>query len=168
MSPWDATVWLSQVCDCSLPLGSSLTTKWSFSTTVLPSWHQTGLESLKFLPSCRERILLPSFCCLDPLTFSISIPGFVVLGGGTKIADPDANFRDPFAGTTSNGFNLANALVNALVNITFSYQGYENAFNVMGEVKNPIRTIKRSAPLSLCLVAVLYILCNVAYFAASE
>lgn len=79
------------------------------------------------------------------------------------MADPHANFRDPFSGTTTNGFNLANALVN----ITFSYQGYENAFNVMGEVKNPIRTIKRSAPLSLCLVAVLYILCNVAYFAAS-
>jgi amino acid transporter len=98
------------------------------------------------------------------LISSISITGFVVLGGGTRVADPKANFRDPFAGTTTNGFNLANALVN----ITFSYQGYENAFNVMGEVKNPIRTIKRSAPLSLCLVAVLYILCNVAYFAASK
>jgi len=98
------------------------------------------------------------------LTGSISITGFVVLGGGTRVADPKTNFRDPFAGTTTNGFNLANALVN----ITFSYQGYENAFNVMGEVKNPIRTIKRSAPLSLCLVAVLYILCNIAYFAASE
>lgn len=78
--------------------------------------------------------------------------------------NPTANFENPFAGTTSNGFNFANALVN----ITFSYQGYENAFNVMGEVKNPIRTIKRSAPLSLLIVAVLYILCNVAYFAASE
>ena len=88
----------------------------------------------------------------------------MVLGGGTRVVDPNANFRDSFAGTTSNGFNLANALVN----ITFSYEGYENAFDVMGEVKNPIRTIKRSAPLSLCLVAVLYILCNVAYFAASE
>lgn len=95
---------------------------------------------------------------------SISITGFVVLGGGTRVADPTANFRDPFAGSSSNGYNLANALVN----ITFAYQGYENAFNVMAEVKNPIRTIKRSAPLSLGVVAVLYILCNVAYFAASE
>ena len=32
--------------------------------------------------------------------------------------------------------------------------------------QDPIRTIKRSAPASLFLVAVLYMLCNVAYFAA--
>jgi amino acid transporter len=32
--------------------------------------------------------------------------------------------------------------------------------------QDPVRTIKRSAPASLFLVAVLYMLCNVAYFAA--
>lgn len=55
----------------------------------------------------------------------------MVLGGNTSIADPSANFRDVFAGTTSD----ANGLVNALVRITFSYQGYQNCFNVMNEVK---------------------------------
>jgi amino acid transporter len=61
----------------------------------------------------------------------ISITGLVVLGGNTSIADPSANFRDAFEGTTSD----ANGLINALVRITFSYQGYQNCFNMMNEVK---------------------------------
>ncbi|KAL1642071.1 hypothetical protein SLS58_005659 [Diplodia intermedia] len=92
----------------------------------------------------------------------ISITGLVCLGGHTSVADPNMNFRDAFAGTTSNG----NGLANALVKITFAYSGYQNAFNVMNEIKDPVRTIRRSAPLSLLIVAVLYMLCNVAYFAA--
>jgi amino acid transporter len=39
---------------------------------------------------------------------------------------------------------------------------------VVAEVKDPIKTIKKSAPASLLIVAVLYTLCNVAYFAAGE
>jgi len=62
---------------------------------------------------------------------SISITGLIVLGGNTSIADPGANFRDSFAGTTGD----ANGLVNALVRITFSYQGFQNCFNVMNEIK---------------------------------
>ncbi|KAK0642550.1 High-affinity methionine permease [Lasiodiplodia hormozganensis] len=92
----------------------------------------------------------------------ISITGLVVLGGNTSVADPNANFRDAFAGTSSNG----NAMANALVKVTFAYEGYANAFNMMNEVKDPIRTIKKSAPVALLIVAVMYTLCNVAYFAA--
>ena len=55
----------------------------------------------------------------------------MVLGGNTSIADPSANFRDAFAGTSSD----ANGLVNALVRITFSYHGFQNCFNVMNEIK---------------------------------
>lgn len=47
------------------------------------------------------------------------------------MADPNANFRDAFAGTSSNG----NAMANALVKVTFAYEGYANAFNMMNEVK---------------------------------
>ncbi|KAL1586007.1 hypothetical protein WHR41_04735 [Cladosporium halotolerans] len=101
------------------------------------------------------------FIKLGTLVF-ISITGLVVLGGNTSIADPSANFRDAFAGTSSD----ANGLVNALVRITFSYQGFQNCFNLMNEVKDPIKTMKKSAPISLLVVAILYMLCNVAYFAA--
>ncbi|TGO13437.1 hypothetical protein BTUL_0069g00030 [Botrytis tulipae] len=92
----------------------------------------------------------------------ISIAGLVVLGGHTNVANPTENFKNAFSGTTNSGYGLANALVK----INFAYSGYANAFNVIAEVKDPIRTIKRTGPASLLVVAILYILCNVAYFAA--
>ncbi|TVY88450.1 High-affinity methionine permease, partial [Lachnellula willkommii] len=92
----------------------------------------------------------------------ISITGLVVLGGHTRIKDPHANFRDSFSGTVGNGYGLANALVK----INFAYAGFTNAFNVVAEIKRPIPTLKKTAPASLLVVAILYILCNIAYFAA--
>jgi amino acid transporter len=93
----------------------------------------------------------------------ISITGFVVLGGNVEsIPDPTVNFRNSFEGTTNNGNDLANALVN----IVFSYTGYSNAFNLVNEVKNPIKTIRKSGLISVLVVAVLYMFCNIAYFAA--
>ncbi|TFK40147.1 high affinity methionine permease [Crucibulum laeve] len=92
----------------------------------------------------------------------ISITGLVVLGGHTRVEDPRGNFRDSFAGTTSNG----NGLATALVKVNFAYAGFENAFNVVNEVKNPVKTMKRYAPISLTIVFILYMFANVAYFSA--
>ena len=47
--------------------------------------------------------------------------------------DPTANFRDAFEGETS-GYGLTNALVK----IIFAYSGFQNAFNVVNEVKASI------------------------------
>ncbi|KAK9576096.1 hypothetical protein V6Z92_009378 [Aspergillus fumigatus] len=95
----------------------------------------------------------------------IGITGLVVLGGHTKIEDPKANFRDAFAGSSSASVYGA---TNALVKVAFSYAGFENAFNVVNEVKNPVKTLRWSAPLSLLLVATLYMLANIAYFSAAS
>ncbi|KAI0396748.1 high-affinity methionine permease [Xylariaceae sp. FL0594] len=93
----------------------------------------------------------------------ISITGFVVLGGNVShIPDPTANFRHAFEGTTDNG----NDLSVALVNIIFSYSGYGNAFALVNEVRNPIPTLKRNGAVSVAIVSTLYLLCNIAYFAA--
>ncbi|KAI3343001.1 high-affinity methionine permease [Ustulina deusta] len=93
----------------------------------------------------------------------ISITGFVVLGGHvSRIPDPGANFRNAFEGTTNNG----NDLSVALVNIIFAYSGYANAFSVVNEIKNPIPTLKRHGAISVSIVSLLYLLCNIAYFAA--
>ncbi|CAO2649954.1 Nn.00g012460.m01.CDS01 [Neocucurbitaria sp. VM-36] len=92
----------------------------------------------------------------------IVITGFVVLGGGTRVENPRRNFQNSFDGITNNG----NDIVNALVSINFAYLGYENAFNVVNEIKNPFQSLKRVAPISLIIVSILYILANVAYFAA--
>ncbi|KAH6974456.1 amino acid permease-domain-containing protein [Ilyonectria sp. MPI-CAGE-AT-0026] len=92
----------------------------------------------------------------------ISIAGLVVLGGHVdRIPDPKANFRNAFEGDTPNGNDLASAFVS----IVFSYAGYWNSFNVVNEIKNPIPTLKRNGAVSLGVVAILYILCNIAYFA---
>ncbi|TQN64135.1 High-affinity methionine permease [Colletotrichum shisoi] len=99
---------------------------------------------------------------LTTLVF-ISIAGLIVLGGNVShIPDPQANFRNAFEGTTSNG----NDLSGALVSIVFSYAGYYNAFNMTNEIKNPIPTLKKNGVISLGIVSVLYMLCNIAYFAA--
>ncbi|KAL1872439.1 hypothetical protein VTK73DRAFT_1517 [Phialemonium thermophilum] len=91
----------------------------------------------------------------------ISITGLVVLGGHTKVADPHVNFRHSFDGQAT-----PYGLTNALVKIIFSYAGYENAFNVVSEIKNPIKQIRRNGFIALLIVTILYVLANVAYFAA--
>jgi amino acid transporter len=93
----------------------------------------------------------------------IAITGLVVLGGHTHVKDPHANFRDAFKGSGSGGGYGATT---AMYSIIFSYAGFENAFNVVNEIKSPVKTIKRSATSALILVAILYILANVAYFSA--
>ncbi|QQK47474.1 High affinity methionine permease [Penicillium digitatum] len=76
-----------------------------------------------------------------------------------------------FIGITGNAFDgtstaTAYGTTNALTKVWFSFAGYENAFNVVNE--NPTKTLKWSAPLSLGLTAVSYILANIAYFSAAS
>ncbi|OBT62580.1 hypothetical protein VE03_07376 [Pseudogymnoascus sp. 23342-1-I1] len=93
----------------------------------------------------------------------ISITGFIVLGGRIKsIPDPGANFRDSFAGATGD----ASGVVRALVRVNYAYEGWSNSFNMVNEIKKPIKTIRWAGAVSLAIVAVLYMLCNIAYFAA--
>jgi amino acid transporter len=61
----------------------------------------------------------------------IVITGFVVLGGGTRVENPRRHFDNSFVGITNNG----NDIVNALISINFAYKGYENAFNVVNEIR---------------------------------
>lgn len=62
----------------------------------------------------------------------ISITGLVVLGGHTRVKNPTANFHNAFEGTSG---VTAYGATNAMYKIIFSYAGYENAFNVVNEVK---------------------------------
>ncbi|KAE8364441.1 amino acid permease-domain-containing protein [Aspergillus caelatus] len=95
----------------------------------------------------------------------ISIAGLVVLGGHTKVEDPMINWHDAWKGTSSAS---AYGATNAMVKLIFSYSGYTNAFSVVNEIKNPVKTLRWSAPFSLILVTSLYILVNVAYFSAAS
>ncbi|KAF9265693.1 high-affinity methionine permease [Marasmius fiardii PR-910] len=87
--------------------------------------------------------------------------GFAALAGRVPGGAPD-NYANAFAGTKTD----ANAFVSALYNVIWSFVGYSNAFYAMSEIRNPIPTVKRAAPLAMILVTTLYMLTNVAYFAA--
>ncbi|KAL2872717.1 high affinity methionine permease [Aspergillus lucknowensis] len=123
-------------------LAVSFTTKWSYQLSNLIGWIK-----------------------LITLIF-IAISGLVVLGGNvSSIPDPTLNFRNAFDGTSTASVYGATS---ALINVMFSYTGYENAFNLVNEVKNPIKTLRWSAPLSLIATGILYMLANIAYFAAAS
>lgn len=92
----------------------------------------------------------------------IVIGGFVALGGHVKVDPKPDNFTNAFAGTTGSAYGV----VTALYNVIWSYIGYSNANYALSETKNPVRTLKIAAPLAIAIVAVLYMLANIAYFAA--
>ncbi|GKT51322.1 high-affinity methionine permease [Colletotrichum spaethianum] len=95
----------------------------------------------------------------------VIITGFVVLGGGTKVENPTANFQDAWSGSSKAS---AYGMTTALYRIIFSYGGYNNAFNVANEVKNPVRSLKIYATAALTTVYILYMFANVAFFAAGK
>lgn len=78
-------------------------------------------------------VTILGFVKLGTLLFII-ITGFVVLGGGAKkkVADPHANFRNAFEGTSSDGYYLSNALVS----IIFSYGGFNNSVSTPQETQS--------------------------------
>ncbi|KZT69138.1 amino acid transporter [Daedalea quercina L-15889] len=93
----------------------------------------------------------------------IVVAGWVVLSGRTSVADPHANFRDAFAGSSHSSFDYATATFKVL----YAYSGWSSVNYVMNNVRDPVRTLKIAAPLGLTICAVLYLLANVAYFAAA-
>ncbi|KAI9727000.1 MAG: hypothetical protein M1834_008582 [Cirrosporium novae-zelandiae] len=87
--------------------------------------------------------------------------GFAALGGHLKIEKPH-NFDNAFEGTSASPYGV----VTALYDVIWSYIGYSNANYALSETKNPVRTLKLAAPLALGTVSILYMLANIAYFAA--
>lgn len=67
----------------------------------------------------------------------VIVTGFVVLGGKTSVENPTANFSDAWSGSSNAsayGFTIA------LYRVIFSYGGYNNAFNVVNEIKVRLRS----------------------------
>ncbi|KPI41536.1 High-affinity methionine permease [Cyphellophora attinorum] len=103
-------------------------------------------------------------CIKLAILLIIIIAGFVALGGHVPYAatKPNNFSGNTFAGTTGSAYGV----VTALYNVIWSYIGYSNANYALSETKNPVRTLKIAAPMALTIVAVLYMLANIAYFAA--
>lgn len=116
----------------------------------------------------------------------IIVTGFVALGQDRV---SPSNFTNAFEGATNVS---AASMCSALYSVIWAFIGYSNAFYALSgeftclalpqqvhiarvqeltvaqrtEVRNPIRTAKRAAPLALLVVTILYMLVNIAFFAA--
>lgn len=97
----------------------------------------------------------------------IVFAGFAALAGHRHIPNPH-NFDNAFRLETGPGYGGggAYAYATALLRIIYSYKGWENANYVLSEVKNPRKTLLVAAPLAVASTTILYVLANVAYFAA--
>ncbi|TBU22467.1 high affinity methionine permease [Dichomitus squalens] len=93
----------------------------------------------------------------------VVVTGWAVLAGNTPVKDPHANFRNAFAGSSHSGNDYATAMFKVLN----AYAGWSNVNYVLNNVKNPVRTLKIAGPLGLAICAILYLLANIAYFAAA-
>ncbi|KAK4031208.1 amino acid/polyamine transporter I [Parachaetomium inaequale] len=120
---------------------------------VLPKW---GIRLFNVLGVFKVAVLL-----------FIVFSGFAALAGRRLVPDPH-NFDNAFAIESGEGYGGGGAYAysNALLNIVYSYKGWENANYVLGEIKDPRRTLTVAAPIAVGGVTILYVLANVAYFAA--
>ncbi|KAI1322593.1 amino acid/polyamine transporter I [Xylariaceae sp. FL0255] len=120
---------------------------------LLPKW---GLRLVNLLGIFKVVILI-----------FIVFSGFAALAGHLRVPNPN-NFHDAFKQevTATYGGTGAYGYANALLSIIYSYKGWENANYVIGELRNPRKTLSLAAPLAVGGVTILYVLANVAYFAA--
>jgi amino acid transporter len=97
----------------------------------------------------------------------IVFSGFAALAGNRRGEDP-RNFDNAFRIEHGDGYGGGGAYAysNALLSVVYSYKGWENANYVIGELRDPRRTLSIAAPLAVGGVTILYVLANVAYFAA--
>ncbi|KAM0559970.1 hypothetical protein ACHAPJ_003924 [Fusarium lateritium] len=125
----------------------------TFITFIHTFFPKIGVHGMNFFTGLKIILLL-----------FIVVTGWVVLGGGiSSVPDPHASFRNAFEGSATSG----NPYATALFKVLNSFAGWSNAMYVLNEVKDPVRTIKIAGPLGLTTCGILYIMANVAYFAAA-
>ncbi|RAO65857.1 uncharacterized protein BHQ10_001869 [Talaromyces amestolkiae] len=71
------------------------------------------------------------------------------VGGHLRIDNPhNFDISTSFQGTSSNGYNIGTALLNAI----FAFQGYDNVNAVLSEVKDPKRTLQIALPSAMAVI----------------
>lgn len=93
----------------------------------------------------------------------VTFSGLAAWVGLLPVPDRPHNFNNIFQNDGFGGGGLY-AYAVALLRVFYSYRGWENANFVMGQIKNPERTLPIAGPLAIGLATLLYSLCNIAYF----
>ncbi|RKO97981.1 hypothetical protein CXG81DRAFT_10307 [Caulochytrium protostelioides] len=89
----------------------------------------------------------------------IAVTGMIVGAGWTRI-EPSHNFRNAWAGTSSNAGDYAQAMFR----IFWCYDGWNNLNYAVGELRNPTKNLPKAAGLGVSIVTTLYVLANLSYF----
>ncbi|KAH9897021.1 amino acid transporter [Cubamyces lactineus] len=106
------------------------------------------------------KLLILIGIALSGLASLLRLPGF-------RLENPPHNLEwsKMWQGSLQGG---ANAFVTGLFNVIWCFIGYSNANYALAEVRDPVRTIKRAAPLAMLSVTLVYLLVNVAYLAVVD
>ncbi|PIL27658.1 transporter [Ganoderma sinense ZZ0214-1] len=106
------------------------------------------------------KILVLLAIALSGLASLFRVPGF-------ELENPPKNFEwsTIWEGSVSGG---ANAFVTGLFNVIWCFIGYSNANYALAEVRDPVKTLKRAAPIAMLSVTLVYMLVNVAYYAVVD
>lgn len=82
------------------------------------------------------------------------------MAGDAPSSTAQRNFGAIWEGTSMQPYDYATALLKVL----YCFRGYSTANQVLGEVRDPVRTLQIAAPIALGLVSVAYLAVNVAFF----
>lgn len=106
----------------------------------------------------------------------IILCGFLAGIGIVPLAQKSRNFENIWEGSSRDPnafvaglFNvlwylfLLNSLTATSLNLLRSFNGYSNAHYALSETKDPVKTIKRAAPIAIGLMTTLYLLVNISY-----
>ncbi|KAL0574797.1 hypothetical protein V5O48_007170 [Marasmius crinis-equi] len=129
----------------------------TFIVLVHGTWLQLGIRIQNTL--CLFKFIILSAIAMCGLLSLAGFPGFAV----KEEYDQPNNFK--WDKLWEGGRKDANSFVSGLYNVIWSFVGYSTANYALSEVRNPVKTIKRAAPLALFAVTLVYILINIGYFA---
>jgi amino acid transporter len=96
--------------------------------------------------------------------FVITFSGAAVWSGLIDLPDQPDNFKNAFQNDGFGGGSFNYAI--AILRILYAYKGWDNCNAIMGEIKNPARTMGLAGPLAIGLITILYTACTLAYFVA--
>lgn len=82
------------------------------------------------------------------------------MSGSTPSSSAQRNFSNIWEGTSTQPYDYATALLKVI----YCFRGYSTANQVLGDIKDPVRTLKVAAPAALAFVSAAYLAVNVAFF----
>ncbi|CBF87100.1 hypothetical protein AN2560.2 [Aspergillus nidulans FGSC A4] len=130
-------------------------------TIVHGRFRQTGIWIQNVLGWLK--IFLISSISLTGIWVILLRPSGIESGAGAASAAMDQGLMN--WDTLWEGSNWSwNLLSTSLFKVLYSYAGLNNVNNVLGEVRDPIRTLKTVCPAALLTSAALYLLANLSYF----